>query len=258
MQDTQNQSPLAKPAIRNLLMRIGLDDREADVYLALLSMKTGRATDIAKAAKQSRSHTYLILRDLAEKGLVSEIEVEKIIHFVAEPPQRLLSYLKNREQELQSLESLVEGAMPFLSSLTHPLAGKPRVTVLHGLDGVRHVYRDVLTREYRAFYNPQSNWDVFDGNIITKLFGKNVKLRGKDLLVNNDMAKVYIDEMKNKDGYEIRVLPKGVEFDSDVIVFNDSIALFTFADEPTVVNIENVQLADSFRAWHKMMWEMSA
>ena len=247
-----------KPAVRNLLMRIGLDDREADVYLALLSMKMAKATDIATAAKQSRSHTYLILRDLAQKGLVSEVEEGKIIHFIAESPERLLSYLKNREQELETLEKLVEGAIPFLSSLTHPLAGKPRVTVLHGLDGVRHVYRDVLTREYRSFYNPEANWEVFGGNIVTKLFGKNVKLRGKDLLVNNDMANAYIDDMKKMDGYEIRILPKGVDFSSDIIVFEDSIALFTFADEPTVVNIENVQLADSFRAWHKMMWEMSS
>lgn len=248
----------SRPAVRNLLMRAGLDDREVEVYLALLAMKSARATDIAKAAKQTRTHTYVILRDLASKGLVSEIERGKVIHFVAEPPERIISFVKNREEELESLQDLLQGAMPFLKGLTHPLEGKPRVKVLHGLSGVRSVYRDVLTREYVAFYNPQANWDIFDGNIVTMLFGKHVKLRGKDLLVNNEWTEKYIATTPQHEEYEIRLLPDGVDFLSDVIVFEDSIALFTFADEPTVISIENLELAKSFRAWHAMMWQMAS
>ena len=244
-------------AVRPLLKRIGLDDREADVYLALLSMKIARAAAVAKAAKQSRSNTYLILRDLKSKGLVSEIERGKIIHFVAEPPERLLSYLKNREQESRELQTLVEGALPFLSSLTSPLAGQPRVTVLHGLEGIKHVYRDVLTRPFVSFFNPQIDWEAFGGNIVVQLFGAGAKLRGKDLLVNNEASLEYIREVPPHEEYEIRLLPKGVNFDSDVIIFENEISLFTFSDEATVIRIENPALADTFRTWHTMLWEMS-
>ncbi|PIR53469.1 hypothetical protein COU76_00965 [Candidatus Peregrinibacteria bacterium CG10_big_fil_rev_8_21_14_0_10_49_10] len=248
---------MAHSSVRKLLKRIGLEEKEIEVYLALLAMKIGRATDIAKTAKQSRSHTYIILRDLKKKGLVSEIERGKIIHFVAEPPERLLSYLKNREQELEGLQTLVEGALPFLSSLTPPLTGQPRVTVMHGLEGIKHVYRDVLTRPFVSFFNPQIDWEAFGGNIVHMLFGKDAILRGKDLLVNNDAAKIYLQEVPPHEEYEVRLLPKGVDFDVDVIIFEHEVSIFTFSDEATVIRIENPALADAMRTWHGVMWEMS-
>src|SRR5437870_1872957 len=123
--------PATSAPIRSLLKRVGLEEREVEVYLALLSMKVARASSVAKAAHQSRSHTYLVLQSLQEKGLVSQTERGKIIHFVAEPPERLLSFLQNREQEVKEVSQLVKGALPFLSSLTASLKGPPRVTVLH-------------------------------------------------------------------------------------------------------------------------------
>ena len=244
-------------SIRPLLKRVGLDDREVDVYLALLSLKQARATQVAKAARQSRSHTYLVLRSLKERGLVAETERGKVIHFIAEPPERLLSYLQNREQEMQELQGLVQGALPLLSSMTKPLAGEPRVAILHGLEGIKQVYRDVLTRPFVSFFNPQIDWEAFGGNIVVQLFGKNAKLRGKDLLVNNDAAKQYIEEIPPHEEYEIRLLPPRVTFDADVIVFENEISIFTFSDQPNVVRIENPDLADAFRAWHGVLWGLS-
>ena len=182
-------------SLRALLARLGLDDREIEVYLILLSMKVAKASAISRAAKQSRSHTYLILRALEEKGLVAEIERGKILHFVAEPPERLLSYLKDREQEYHDLQPLVEGAMPLLQSLTSAYVGSPRVTMLKGIDGVKQTYRDLLRHEFMGIYNPQASYDVFGGNVVTMLFGKGVKLRGKDLLVNNNDAHKYLLEV---------------------------------------------------------------
>ena len=209
-------------ALRPLLHRIGLDDREVEVYLALLPMKVARAAAVAKASKQSRSHTYLVLRSLEAKGLVSEIERGKVLHFVAEPPQRLLSYVQDKEEDLHSLKPIVEGALPLLSSLTSALVGKPRVTLLTGLEGMKQVYRDVLQEEFAAFFNAEVMYEAFGCNITTRLFGKNARLRGQDLLVNNAGAKRYLREVEQDEIYEVRLLPKGMTFHTDTIVFLSS------------------------------------
>ena len=248
---------LNRQAVRPLLRRIGFDEREIEVYLALTAMKIGKAAQIAKSSGQSRSHTYLILRGLQEKGLVSEIERGNVTHFVAEAPERLISYLKNREQEIQELEVLAHGAMPYLSSLTPKLTGRPRVTVAHGLEGIKQVYRDILTREFVSLFNPQINWTAFGSNLVAQLFGSNAQMRGKDLLVDNAAAAKYISEFPPHKEYEIRLLPKGVTFDADTIVFEDEISLFTFSEEPTIIRIENPLLADAFRAWHSALWKVS-
>lgn len=241
-------------ALCPLLSRIGLDPREVEVYLALLPMKIARASLVAMKAKQSRSHTYLVLRSLEQKGLVSEIERGKVLHFVAEDPRHLLNYIDDREAEFRSLKPIVEGALPILESLTSQLIGTPRVTMLTGMDGMKQVYRDALRHDFVAFFNPQTMYEQFGGNIMHVLFGKSATFRGKDLLVANSGTKRYVAEMTQDNDYEIRILPKGMDFSTDTIIFGDVISLFAYDDERTIVRIENKNLADTFRTLFHGLW----
>ncbi len=249
--NTENRS------IRALLRRIGLDEREVDVYLALLPLKIARAAAVAKAAKQSRSHTYLVLRSLEEKGLVSELERGNILHFVVESPQSLLSYVRDREEELQALQPLVEAAIPQLKGMTSPFVGQPRVTMLHGVDGMKQVYRDVLPNDFCALFNAESMYTNFGRNVVKILFGKDAGLRGRDLLVNNAASKQWLREVKPNDNYQVRLLPKGMTFATDTNVSGDIMAIFAYDDEQTIIRIENQNIADAFRTWFEALWAMS-
>ncbi len=253
-----NPPPSGFTAIRPLLLRIGLDEKEVEVYLALLSLKGARASAVAKAAKQERSHVYLLLRNLGEKGLVSEIERGKVIHFVAEPPERLLQFVENRERELHSLKPLILGSLPLLSNLTKPLTGTPRVTTLRGMEGMRQLYRDALSHEICGIFNPEALFKTFGGNIVTMLFGKSVKLRGRDLLVQSSTAMQYICEVPPSDDYQMRLLPKSAQFDLDTMLFEDTLAFFAHDDEQTIIRMENKNIADAFRAWFEILWLASS
>jgi predicted transcriptional regulator len=246
----------SSPSLRNLLGRIGLEEREIEIYLALLPMKVARASTVARAAKQSRSHAYLVLRSLQEKGLVAEVERGKVLHFVAEKPERLLQYVENREEELHALKPLIEGALPLLRSLESPLAGRPRVTLLHGIEGMKQVYRDTLPREFCAFFNPEAMYGAFGRNVVTMLFGKTGRLRGRDLLVDSPAAMRFIAEVVQDEDYEVRLLPKGVTFQADTIVHDDTVAFFAYDDEKTIVRIENPEIAASVRAWFDALWSV--
>ncbi len=241
-------------SLRPLLRRAGLDDKEVEVYLALLALRTGRVAAIAAAAKQSRSHTYLVLESLEKKGLVSHVEEGKIIQFIAEPPHRLVNYAKDREQEWKETEMLLQIALPQLQSLTSPMIGQPRVTTLKGLDGMKQVYRDVLLQPgFVAFFNAEVMFKAFDKNVVTLLFGQQ-RLRGRELFVDNAGARRYIKEIPQDDEYEVRILPKGMQFLSEMIVFGDTVALFAYDDELTIVKIENQNFANTFRMLFEGLW----
>lgn len=245
------------PSVRTLLQKIGLDDREIEVYLALLQLKSARASSVAKAAKQSRSHTYLILRSLREKGLVSEVEKGKVTEFIAEPPKRLKAYLQDQEEEMRRLQVLADRVLPQLEVLSTTLERQPRVTFLTGLEGMKRVYRDAVMGEFCAIFNAESMYNVFEENIFIKLFGKGIELHGRDLLVDNAAAQQFQEEIPQNEHYHIRLLPKAVQFTSDTLIYGDTICLFAYDDERTIVRIENRNLANTFRAWHRMMWDMS-
>lgn len=245
-------------ALRSLLLRIGLDDKEAEVYLALLTLGAARATDIAKLSKQSRSHTYLMLRSLKARGLVSEVERGKVLSFVAAPPEQLLQYLEDRQAELATLSTLAKGALPQLKSLTRPKIDVPRVTLLHGLDGMKQIYREIFPNEFVAMFNPEAMYAAF-GKSVTKIAmpkGQS-SLRGRDLLVDNAGARNFIKENPQNDGYEARLLPKGVNFGTDTMVFNDVSVIFAYDIDFTIIRIQNQNIADSFRAWFEVLWKAS-
>lgn len=247
-------SPIG-PSLKPLLLRAGLSEREAGIYQSLLALKTGRVTTIAKAAKQSRSHTYLVLRSLEEKGLVSHIERGKILHFVAEKPERLLQYAEDREASWKQTKTLLAGAMPYLKSLTPPLADQPRVTTLHGLEGMKQVYRDVLLQPgFCAFFNADVMFRTFGQNVVPLLFGKNERLRGRELFVDNLGARKYVTEVQQDDEYEVRLLPPSMDFLSEMVIYEDTVALFAYDEELSIVKIENKNFADTFRALFEALW----
>jgi predicted DNA-binding transcriptional regulator len=243
-------------AITSLLRRLGLDDREITVYLALLSLRTARASAVAKAAKQSRSHTYLVLRSLQEKGLVAEVERGKVMHFTAESPERLLGYIEGQEEELKSLKPLVRGALPYLQSLQHPLLEQARITTLHGAEGMKQVYRDLLGTEFRGFLNPQTTEHAFGRESFKTLLGKRTELKGRDLLVDGPAAKRYVQDIRQHEGYEIRLFPTGIEFPGDTIVSGDTVAFLTYDREGTIIRLEHRSIAQAMRAWFDLLWQL--
>jgi sugar-specific transcriptional regulator TrmB len=243
--------------VRSLLGRIGLEENEIDVYLAVLSLKVARASTIAKAAKQARSNTYLLLRSLEEKGLVSEAERGKVIHFIAEPPSRIKQYVEERERELRSLAPLIDGVMPLLSSLEKPLTGKPRVTMLQGKDGMKQLYRDALSQEILGIFNPEAMYEAFGENIVTQVLGKKPNMRGRDLLVSSESARRYLREVPDDDDYQVRMLPKNTTFQTDTMIVGDIVALIAYDEEQTIIRIENQNIANAFRAWFELLWTSS-
>jgi predicted transcriptional regulator len=240
-------------AVRPLLKRLGLDEKEIDVYLALLGMKSAKASALASRAGQSRSHTYLLLRSLIERGLVSEIDRGGVLHFVAESPSSLLSLAENRARELTETGKLLEGTLPLLESLSSPLAREPKVTLLHGFDGMKQIYRETFRHPFCSLFNPEPMFKAFGSNVANELSTLGT-LHGRDLLVDNAASKKYVSEVKQHDGYEIRLLPKDVSFHTDTFVYGDFVALFAYDEQNSIVRIENRNIADSFRAWFEVMW----
>ncbi len=247
----------APPALYALLKRVGLSDKECDVYLAVLAFRSARASAIARGAKQSRSHTYLLLESLIEKGLISEVEKGKVMHFVAEPPERLVRYARNQEQSLKETAMLLQEAIPALRNMQGPLIGEPRVTKFHGIEGMKQTYEDLLSQEFCGIFNPEYSHQFFGANIVTSLLGKNVQLKGRDLLVDSKQTKQYLREVAPSDDYHIRLLPSYIVPKSDVMIAGHTIALLAYDRDITTVRIENQNLADSFRMWFEGLWNVS-
>src|SRR3989344_3532557 len=83
------------------LKTIGLTEGEIKLYNALLELGESTRTELSKKSGISPSKIYDVANRLLEKGIISSIKKNNIIHFIAADPERLKNFLQQKELELQ-------------------------------------------------------------------------------------------------------------------------------------------------------------
>ena len=83
------------------LEEIGLNEKEARVYIATLELGQGSAAEIAKKSGVNRATTYFTLENLMKIGLVSASNEEKKQLFVPEDPSQLENILERQKQAIE-------------------------------------------------------------------------------------------------------------------------------------------------------------
>lgn len=130
--------------IEPTLKRIGLDDKQVAVYLALLRLGPSPVRKIALEAKVNRGTTYDILKGLMRLGLVSYYHQDKHMYFVCEDPGALVSVVAEKRKELQRIDGELQNIIPELRSFLDRGTEKPVVKYYEGYRGVRSILEDVV------------------------------------------------------------------------------------------------------------------
>lgn len=79
------------------LKQLGLEEKQAKIYLACLELGPDTAQNIAYKASIKRPTTYVILEELIKKGLISITPKQKTTLYVAENPKKILTQIKQKE-----------------------------------------------------------------------------------------------------------------------------------------------------------------
>src|SRR3989344_8602544 len=98
--------------LEKYLQDLGLSDKEALIYLALLQVDGATALDLSKKTKINRSTVYVVIDALLKKGLVSETTVGKKTQFQAESPESIRTYIERRKIELEKTEKRLDDIIP--------------------------------------------------------------------------------------------------------------------------------------------------
>lgn len=85
-----------------LLRSSGFNESEANLYLTSLEMGPSPVQEIAKKAKVSRVTAYAAIEKLNEFGLMSTVQRNKKHLYAVESPERLVSFVSGRIQEMRA------------------------------------------------------------------------------------------------------------------------------------------------------------
>jgi pimeloyl-ACP methyl ester carboxylesterase/DNA-binding transcriptional ArsR family regulator len=128
LETTLNVSKVSRKIIKRTLRKIGLTDKEAEIYIFLAKHGVLSGGEISKQTKMHRPLVYRILKKLEKKGLV-ESTLESPIRFFSVPFEKVLDEnIKMKYEEASSLEKAKNGLLSdwekIGSSIIEPDVGK--------------------------------------------------------------------------------------------------------------------------------------
>src|SRR5258708_7116694 len=130
--------------IEVILKNFGLSEKEISVYLALVELGPSSVREISAKSKVNRGTTYDILRALIKLGIASYYNKESKQYFVAEEPEKLLSAIDQKKEDLDEVRNNISQNLPLIKSLFEKQGGRPAVKLYEGAKGIKVILEDVL------------------------------------------------------------------------------------------------------------------
>lgn len=228
------------------LIKIGLTEQEAKIYLELLKQKYSLASEISSITKINRSVTYTILNSLESKGLCSHVIRNNRKYFAAANPKTLIDFLKDKEQILSDL-------MPKLENLQEKEKEKVTVELYQGITGGITVLKDIIRTEqdYLALGVDgrfQKEFPAYLKQFIRQLKEKNIHER--------ILAKEGSEIIKHSNS-TIKYLPKELQFPTITTIYENKIAIAIFTKPFYCILIKSKELADNYRTFFEILWKIA-
>ncbi len=190
-------------SIEFILQKFGLNQKEIEVYLALIELGPSPVRLLASKSGVNRGTTYDILKSLITLGLASYHNKQSHQYFSAEPPSKIVSALEDKLLNTEKLKDEVEAQLPKLQALFERQGGKPAVKLYEGLKGIKSILEDVLetvarskTREYYVYSSLDLRKDVYKAMPNFSEIRKRKKISVKTISLGKGGQLVGLDERK--------------------------------------------------------------
>lgn len=239
-------------------MDAGLSDKEVKIYLALLQVETDSVVDLAKKTKIKRPTVYTVLDSLNKKGLVSQIEQDKKVRYIAESPEKLATFIERKESSLRELKVLFDKEIiPQIKTYQRETGEKPIVKFFSGKEGIVSTSEDVFNEEddgtpVYILYSQDLLDEVFKPGETDKYkktrTNKHVKAK---VLYNWSKGEKVSDEMSHR----IKVDEKRYPFSADITIYKDKVRISILGKELSGIYIKSKDLANTLISLFNLVFD---
>lgn len=231
------------------LKQLDLGEKEAAVYLALLQAGSASVAALSKRAGTKRPTTYLILEELRQKSLASAAPGRKRMMYTAESPQRLLD-------EANKKQALIRNSIPELLAIFNSKKEKPKIRYYQGADALVSLYATIFKHaEIEIFGSIAAIAPEVLRRIWPHLQLFETEKKSVRDLVPPDQDSIAFAKKHSSVYHEIKIAPAGAQFPTDNILYDNSLAIFSYKDIPSVVVIESSDVAGTYRTMFNLVWD---
>lgn len=232
------------------LTDIGLTEKEARVYLALLELGEGTVSAIAQKAELKRAIIYVVLEKLNKLGYVSKVGQSKIERFTAADPLQLFNSEQTRITNFKYM-------LPLLRSAYNRPSHKPKFNYFQGKEAILTVFAEISRYPKAFFISSIDRLNTFVPEEVER-WAKGYTMETKNHMSTHLLTDTKADrafaEVVLKTKQQVRLLPKGMDINIDFSIYGNKVALTSIGDPLFIVVIESQPLADSMTAIFQLLW----
>lgn len=237
------------------LQEIGLNEKEAKVYLANLELGQSTVQEIAKKAGVNRATAYFIIEGLMKKGLISSFHKGKKQYFISADPDRLVEVLEQEKNEIVKREENLKKLLPQLQSLNNKQKDRPVVKYYEGKEGIKTMVDEVL-KTAKGMVSMAYSVDA-----LNNLFSEGEKIKWREIRIKRDLYTKAIytyreGALQNIPKSESRKVPfEKFPISCDIAVYNNKVRIASLSDRLVGVIIEDEEITKSIKAILDLAWE---
>lgn len=245
------------------LKKIGLTEGEIKIYDALLDLGETTRTELAKKSGVSPSKIYDVANRLLEKGIISSVKKNGVIHFSAADPEKIKDFIQHKEEELKKEKLLVDQLLPTLLAKYQEIEEGIDIEVFYGWEGMKTAFDAKLKvlsfGEFDYVFGASRGYDSKQADIFFSQYYKKKRKKGfgTKIIFNEDVKE------NEKRTAIFREKPNEVRFllqdtFTEINLYKNTVLLILLLKKPIVIRVRNKDAADSFKKFFDTMWKMAA
>lgn len=236
--------------LEDALLNFGLNQNQAQIYLACLELGTTSAYKLAKKVRLPRSTCYEALERLKKENLISIFSKKNIKHYTAENPNVLIKKAENKIEEIKKM-------LPEFNALYGEAKTLPNARLYQGKGGMEIIINEWMN-EAKEILTLGSADDFFEklGDIWPKYLKKRLAKKIYARTIHGDTPKAR--ERQRLGQEQLRSVRMLSEFNDEAagmfVIWNEKIAMLSFKKEMVGLVIESAILTKTFKAIFEALW----
>jgi len=238
------------------LNKIGLNKKQAQVYLACLELSTTTVLKLSQKTGLNRTTIYKIVNELVNMKMIIISVKGKKKKFVAEKPEKIKLLLKEKINHLNQI-------LPELNTLINKSTIKPKLKYLEGIEGIKTAYNESLNSK-EAILRGFSGVEALTGKTKTleQFWKKQFIPKRKEL---NKFVKLIVPDnkdgkaFKNQDEKSMRqtkLVPESqYNFKCEIFFYDNILVFISYTkNEEFALTVESQSVVDTARMIWQICW----
>lgn len=233
-------------SIKQVLLNLGLEERETKIYLTLLKEQCLPVLKISKLTNIDRTTCYDLLNKLINKGIVSSFKKNRSACFKALNANELLDHYKEKYSSLEHI-------LPELNKISSNNKEEIQCELFQGKEGLKTPLKELIERgkDYKVI-NIRKEFEEIMGYLNDSGILRLNEFKAKEIAI----VERHVKFKKVRKGV-YRYLDSKLISPTTTVIYDNKVMFFIWSEPYFAIKIENANFAKAQEEYFSLLWKLA-